>query len=228
MEGEIRVVNDVPGAFRDLVASAYHSSASSRGTTPFRLGASGGNSGAACFGGLQSVHFDLSDVELYFVDERCVDEASPESNQFAIAQALGASFARLAAFYPMSCADGPAAYAQRLRAAGHLDLIQLGLGPDGHTASLFPNSPALDLPGDQLVVVSTDPSGNNVHDRITLTYAGISLASVVVVTVIGGARARVLREIVDGADYPASRLHAAELIWLVDAAAATLLEGANP
>jgi 6-phosphogluconolactonase len=228
MEGEIRVVNDVPGAFADLVTAAFHDGEASRFDTPFRLVASGGNSGAACFGAVSSSDMDFSKIELYFADERCVEPTTPDSNQFAIARALGAQRERLAGFFPMSCDDGASLYEQRLREVGHLDLIQLGLGPDGHTASLFPLSSALDLPSDRLVAINADPSGNNVHDRMTLTYGAIAMGSIVVVTVIGQARAQVLREIVDGADYPASRLHAAHLIWLIDRAAATRLEGATP
>ena len=228
MDGELRIVDDVPLAFSTLVLAAYASSAPMRGGRPFRLVASGGSSGAACFGAVATSGLELSDVELYFADERCVDATTPESNQFAIEAVLGAARERLAGFFPMSCVDGASRYEQRLKDAGRLDLIQLGLGPDGHTASLFPKSRALDLPADQLVAINTDPSGTNVHDRMTLTYGGIELGALVIVTVIGSARAKVVRAIVDGADYPASRLHAARVIWLVDTAAASLLEGDIP
>jgi 6-phosphogluconolactonase/glucosamine-6-phosphate isomerase/deaminase len=63
---------------------------------------------------------------------------------------------------------------------------------------------------------------------MTLTYSGIALGELVVITVIGKARAEVVRKIADGEDYPASRVHATKLIWLVDTAAAALLEGEAP
>ena len=186
MNGEIRIIDDVPAAYAALIEEAYLTSAATRGQRPFRLAASGGNSGAASFRALmQSTIVDFSEIDLYFVDERCVDVASDDSNQHAIAEVLGDKLRTLAGFHPMSCEDGAEAYDELLRKAGTLDAVQLGLGPDGHTASIFPGSAAVDVDDSRLVVRNVDPSGNNVHDRLTLTYAGIRLAPLVVFTVIG-------------------------------------------
>src|SRR3546814_10461925 len=67
----------------------------------------------------------------------------------------------------MFCTEGADPYQLRLGEVGRLDVVHLGLGPDGHTASLFPGSPGLDADPGRLVVMNTDPSGSNPHDRMT-------------------------------------------------------------
>jgi 6-phosphogluconolactonase/glucosamine-6-phosphate isomerase/deaminase len=57
-----------------------------------------------------------------------------------------------------------------------IDLIHLGLGPDGHTASLFPNAPTLDAGPDELVAATEDPNGRNPHPRLTVTLPVINAA----------------------------------------------------
>ncbi|HWD24815.1 MAG TPA: 6-phosphogluconolactonase, partial [Acidimicrobiales bacterium] len=132
MIGEVRVVEDVPLAFATLATEAIRSSASPR----FVLGCSGGSSGAACFAALATRDLPWTCVEVVFADERCVPADSPEYNGHAIAVALGPRLAEVAAYHPMSCADGPEPYAALLESLGGIDLLQLGLGPDGHTASI--------------------------------------------------------------------------------------------
>jgi 6-phosphogluconolactonase len=98
--------------------------------------------------------------------------------------------------------------------------VHLGLGPDGHTASLFPGSEALDADPGRLVVFNEDPSGANPHRRMTLTYSGIARSRLVVVTVSGSSKQAALQAIVDGEDLPASRVTADRVVWIVDSAAA--------
>src|SRR5579875_802747 len=138
MNGELHVVDDVPAAFAEFVAASFGATSTRR---VIGIGASGGTSGRACFQALAE-RDDLfwPHVELYFADERCVEPSSADANQRVIADALGARRLELAGFFPMSCEGGPSSYEARLRAATSLDLLQLGLGPDGHTASLFPGS----------------------------------------------------------------------------------------
>jgi 6-phosphogluconolactonase len=101
------------------------------------------------------------------------------------------------------------------------DLILLGMGPDGHTASLFPGSAALDADPGRLVVMNEDPKGNNPHRRMTLTYSGIARARLAVVTVAGESKREAFAAVRRGdPDLPATRIKADRLIWLVDRAAA--------
>ena len=75
-----------------------------------------------------------------------------------------------------------AAYDAALRSRPPLDLVHLGLGPDGHTASLFPGSATLDVT-DRWVVAAGD--AEHPHPRLTFTYPAIASARTVVVTVAG-------------------------------------------
>jgi 6-phosphogluconolactonase len=219
VKGELHVVASVPDAFASFVDDrlAAHRAAG-RGT--FRLGASGGASGTAAFTALSARANDLSDLALYFVDERCVSADDPDSNQKMLRGALGERVEELAGFFPMSCEAGAESYDALLKAAGHLHLCQLGLGPDGHTASLFPGSPALFAPADRFVVENEDPSGSNVHPRLTLTYSAIETFEALVFTVIGADKQAALSGIDAGGDLPAARLDGPEVTWLCDAAAA--------
>ena len=130
------------------------------------------------------------------------------------------------AAYPMRCEEGPDPYQLRVGELGHFDLVHLGLGPDGHTASLFPGSAALDADPGRLVVMNDDPLGHNPHRRMTLTYAGIARARLVVVTVAGESKREALARVVAGDDVPASRIAAEQVVWLADPAAAGDLAGA--
>ncbi len=118
-----------------------------------------------------------------------------------------------------------ATYQRELDALDRFDLVHLGLGPDGHCASLFPDSAALavDDPG-VLVTANRDPHAGNPHDRITLTFPGIARASLAVFTVSGASKRSALAGVVAGEDLPAARVTAGEVLWLIDADAAGTTE----
>ena len=120
----------------------------------------------------------------------------------------------------MRCEDGADAYQLMLSSLGALDVVHLGLGPDGHTASLFPESPGLDADPGRLVVRNRDPLGNNPLPRMTLTFAGIARAKLVVVTVAGEEKRDAFTAIRGGADLPGGRIGGEQVVWLVDHAAA--------
>jgi len=106
-----------------------------------------------------------------------------------------------------------------LLAGPGIDLIHLGMGPDGHMASLFPGSPELEAGPDILVAATTDPNGRNPHPRLTLTLPAINAARTAVFTVSGPSKADAVAALVRGDDIPAARVDAARVVWLVDAAA---------
>ena len=220
--GEVRVVDDVPGAFAAMVIEAF----SQRMDDTFSLFTSGGATARRCYERLAADGAESIDwwaVDVYWGDERCVPANSPDSNQRLVREALLERVGAANAVYPMVCGDGASGYQIRVGALGGLDLVHLGLGPDGHTASLFPGSSALDADPGRLVTENLDPTGANPHPRMTLTLSGIARARLVVVTVEGEDKADALARVRAGdPTAPAShvRAPAGEVVWLVDPAAA--------
>ena len=219
MNGEVIVVDDVPAEFAERVVEAFHN----RPGESFSLALSGGDTARRCYEQLASDGADQLDwwqVDVYWGDERCVSPDSPDSNERLVRDALLERVGAANAVYPMRCDDGPDPYQQRVAQVGRFDLVHLGLGADGHTASLFPGSPALDADPGRLVVLNDDPTGRNRHPRMTLTLSGIARARQVIFTVSGEEKREAMQAIADGADLPASRVRAERVVWLVDHSAA--------
>ena len=104
-----------------------------------------------------------------------------------------------------------------MRAAPPIDLVHLGLGPDGHTASLFPGSAAL-AERERLVVENEDEL--HPHPRLTFTYPAIARSGLAVFTVAGADKRDAFARVRAGDDLPAAHVEATRVIWLVDPAAA--------
>lgn len=101
------------------------------------------------------------------------------------------------------------------------DFIMLGMGDDGHTASLFPNTPAL-LETTQFVVSNPVPQLNTT--RLTFTYPLIEKARCAALYVIGKEKRQMLSNILEkGMDFPAGRVAAQEVIWFLDSESAPVL-----
>ncbi len=97
------------------------------------------------------------------------------------------------------------------------DLVLLGMGEDGHTASLFPGSPALEVCDRP---VAANPVGGSQGWRLTLTLPALKAARRILFMVGGQAKAAALRRVLAGEDLPAARVHGLdETRWLVDQAA---------
>jgi 6-phosphogluconolactonase len=219
MNGELVIVDDVPDSFAGRVIRAFRE----RPDEEFGFALSGGETARACYERLAEAGGEAIDwwaVNVYWGDERCVPPDHPDSNELLGRQALLERVGAANAVHPMRCDDGPEAYQLLLGEVGRLDLIHLGLGPDGHTASLFPHSPGLDADPGQLVCLNEDPSGRNKHLRMTLTFSGLARARLIVFTVSGEAKRQAMQAVYDGKDVPASRVRADRIIWLVDPAAA--------
>lgn len=154
------------------------------------------------------------------VDERDCPEDSDDRNLKHIRAALPAA-ARIEPMPVERGDEGAPAYARSLAAlAGDppvLDVIHLGLGPDGHTASLVPGDPVLEV--DDRDVAWTGVYQN--HRRMTLTYPLLDRARLVFWLVTGAAKVDALRRLLAGdGDIPAARVSAARRLVIADRDAA--------
>jgi 6-phosphogluconolactonase len=218
--GELYVVDDVPAAFADLVAAQVGSWLVDPDRTRdarFSLVLSGGSTARECYGRLAlRPGLDWGRIDCLVGDERCVPADDPDANQRMIREVLVERVEPRPRFLPMTCDAPPDAYQAVIAARPHLDLVHLGLGPDGHTASLFPGSTAVDAPPDRLVERNMDPSGRNRHERLTLTFGAIGRARLVVFTVSGSDKNEALSRALNQEDLPATRVHADRVVWLCD------------
>jgi 6-phosphogluconolactonase len=225
MNGSLYVVDDVTTEFAERVIEAFHT----RPGDTFSIALSGGDTARHCYEQLASdggTQIDWWKVDVYWGDERCVPLDDPDSNYRLAREALLDRVGAANATYPMRCDEGPDPYQLRVGELGRFDVIHLGLGPDGHTASLFPGSAALDADPGRLVVMNDDPTGHNPHRRMTLTFAGISRAHLVIVTVAGEEKRDALSRVAAGdASAPAAHVKAERVVWLADPAAAGDLQG---
>jgi 6-phosphogluconolactonase len=220
VHGELVVVDDVPGEFAERVIEAFHS----RPNDGFSFVVSGGELARHCYEGLAEDagnQIDWWKVDVYWGDERCVPLDDENSNYRLVREALLERVGAVNANYPMRCDQGPDPYQLRLGELGRLDLVHLGMGPDGHTASLFSGSRALEADPGRLVVMNEDPNGHNRFPRMTLTLAGIARARLVLVTVAGEDKREALARVAAGDEaLPATHIRAGHVLWIVDPTAA--------
>jgi len=219
-EGEFRVTEDVPAAFADLVTEEIAAVLGEPSRSPddlFRLVLSGGPTARACYEALaRRPGLDWARVECLVGDERCVRGDHADANQLMLREVLIERVVPRPQFRPMDCDDPVEVYDAIVRASERLDLVHLGLGPDGHTASLFAGSPALEASGDLLVEHNLDPSGRNPYNRLTLTLAGIARGRLAVFTVEGASKRDAMRKVLHDEDVPATRVRADRVVWLCD------------
>jgi 6-phosphogluconolactonase len=220
MFGELVIVDDVAAEFAERVIECFHS----RPNDGFSIALSGGSTARRCYERLADdagTQIDWWKVDVYWGDERCVPLEDEDSNYRLARESLLDRVGAANATYPMRCEDGADPYQLRIGELGKFDLVHLGLGPDGHTASLFPQSPALDAEPGRLVVMNDDPLGHNKHPRMTLTFAGIARARLVLVTVSGDEKRDAFERVRnDDPTCPATQIRADRVVWLVDPAAA--------
>lgn len=161
---------------------------------------------------------DWRDVNLWYGDERCVPLDDEESNHRAATEHLDAPDA---AWHPvptqLGCDAAAAAYAQEI-ADITLDVALNGMGPDGHTASLFPGFPQVQADG---VCVAVHGATKPPPDRVTLTLPKLNASRRIVLAVTGTEKAPMLAHVLAGPDpeVPASLLDRERLEIIADAAA---------
>ena len=177
---------------------------------------------------------DWRRVDVWWGDERFVASDSDDRNEKQAREAL-LDLVDLdpARVHPMGAADGPDADAEAAAARyaallpdEPFDLLLLGMGPEGHTASIFPGSPAVH---DTRDVVAVHDCPKPPPTRVSLGFPALSRAREVWVVAAGEAKAPVIAQAVAGADpveVPVAAPRGTErTLWLLDEAAASQLPG---
>ncbi len=204
---ELRVEEDWVGAGVRLLLEA----------APRSLCLAGGSTPRVLYDRLATTPYPWSAVDVFFGDERCVPADHPDSGYRMANEAL---LSRVnARVHPMVGCDRRAYELELASVFGpgvpRFDLVFLGLGEDGHTASLFLGDRALKVT-DRLVAMVLRPD----HPRMTLTLPVLSAARLVVFLATGEAKREALAALLAGDDIPASHVRAERVVVLADAEAA--------
>jgi 6-phosphogluconolactonase len=192
----------------------------------FLLAVSGGNTPWLMLSELAQRDVRWEQVHIFQVDERVAPEGDPERNWTHLRQCLAPCWSRLETRVHAMPVNGPdleagaAHYAAELAQIGgprpRLDLVHLGLGTDGHTASLLPNDPALQVRNRDVAV--TQPYRG--YQRMTLTLPTINRARQILWVVAGADKRTVLTRLLNGdRAIPAAHVNDANATVLADATA---------
>jgi 6-phosphogluconolactonase len=183
----------------------------------FTFAVSGGHTPWAMFAALAGEDMPWADVELFQVDERVAPDGDPDRNLTHLRESIGSAPAHV---HPMPVNDtdlqaAAAAYGTVL--PQQFDLVHLGLGPDGHTASLVPGDPVLQVT-DALVGITEPYQG---HPRMTLTYPALARADQLLWLITGPDKRDALAKLLAGDEsIPAGRVRASRSLVLCDESAA--------
>lgn len=215
-------LDDLSAAVAQRIAELAAQAIAARGV--FRVALAGGETPRRCYEKLRQLPIDWAHVQIYFGDERCLPKgdaqrndtmvrdvllghlAIPQANIHAISAELGAH-------------DAAFGYAVALEQAAPLDLVLLGMGEDGHTASLFPDNPATES---FAAVVPVFNAPKPPAERVSLGMGTINAAWQRIFLVAGAGKRKALEQMSLGKSLPAARVSAAE--WHLDHAALPLTE----
>ena len=217
MQHELETLADpdaVARAGATFVAEQARQAVEARGTFSFAV--SGGHTPWEMFAELAGETVPWEKVVIYQVDERVAPPDDPDRNLFHLRKALGTAPAQVRPM-PVDDADldaAAAAYGASL--PEHFDVVHLGLGPDGHTASLVPGDPVLSVT-DRLVALTRPYQG---HQRMTLTYPALARARQLLWLVTGADKKDALSKLLAGdKSVPGARVEAAASLVMADQAA---------
>src|SRR5580765_6804302 len=243
---EIRILADA-NAIAQTAAAEFLEAAKEavREKGSFSVALSGGSTPKALYGLLMNnpvlqAMVPWSRTQFFFGDERHVSPTDTESNfrmateaMFAKAPVDAKQVHRIKG-EKRNAAQAAEEYEEDLRASfklaegqlPHFDLVLLGMGPEGHTASLFPGTKALK---EQRRIVVSNWVGKLYTDRITLTPPVLNNAARVIFMVHGEEKAPALKAVLEGPDEPEQlpaqlvRPKLGKVLWLVDPSAASML-----
>jgi 6-phosphogluconolactonase len=240
-KGELHVFSDAQAlarALADLFIDVGNTAMANRGN--FRVALAGGETPRAAYELLAQEprrdQISWSDVFVYFGDERCVPPTDEQSNYLMAYKAFLSSVPippanvhrMVGEIEPGHAANEYASVIRDdLKDPPRLDLVMLGIGPDGHTASLFPGTPP---DKDDHALIRAVYSEERAQWRITMTPRLINLARTIVFGVEGAGKAEILASVLEGprdtTRYPAQVVQpsSGRLLWYVDQDAAGLLK----
>ena len=201
----------------ELIAAAGQRAVADHGSFSFAM--SGGRSPwamLAILGDLEEMPW--AETELFQVDERIASPGSEDRNLTHMV--LGLSMDHQSALRPMPVTNrdlDAAAHEYDTSLPDRLDLVHLGLGPDGHTASLVPGDPVLEVDDRRVAVTTNEYQG---HRRMTLTYPALAEAREIIWLVTGEEKRDPLRKLL-AADpsIPAGRVRNDSMFIVADSAA---------
>jgi len=225
--------DELASATADRLAAALASAQAAKGTASVVL--TGGRTGNAVLAALRSATLDWSSLDVYWGDERFLPAGDPERNETQARAALldhvPVSPARV---HPMAPSDGELgddpdaaaeAYAVLLADVATFDVCLLGVGEEGHTASIFPHSPAVEESARAVVAVRDCPKPP--PTRVSLTLPTIRRATEVWLMTTGAAKAEPVAAALAGAgevDIPAAGARGKrDTLWILDKSAASHL-----
>ncbi|GAB4118144.1 MAG: 6-phosphogluconolactonase [Sideroxydans sp.] len=184
-----------------------------------RIALAGGETPRRCYAVLRALPVDWGRVQVYFGDERCLPVGDAQRNdtmaQDSLLQHVALPATHLHAIpAELGAEEAAVRYSEWLAQAGTLDLVLLGLGEDGHTASLFPGNPALQR-AEPAVAVFDAPKPP--PQRISMSLATLNAARHKLFLVAGSGKRDALQRIARGEALPAAGVKDAE--WFLDKAA---------
>jgi 6-phosphogluconolactonase len=202
----------------ELIAAAGRAAVEERGM--FGLAMSGGRTPWAMLATLSEMEeMPWAETELFQVDERIASPGSEDRNLTHLV--LGLSIDHQASLRPMPVTQRDLDAAARDYESSlpeRLDLVHLGLGPDGHTASLVPGDPVLEVTDRRVALTETAYQG---HPRMTLTYPALAEARQIVWLVTGEEKRDPLAKLLAGdRSIPAGRVENDSMTVVADEAAA--------
>lgn len=191
--------DDLADAAADAVAQCLSAGLAARGHAA--LVATGGRSPGPVYDRLKDADLDWAHVAVTLSDERQVDADSPNSNARLLRERLFLGKAAAARFLPLTDYAEPA-----LKKLMPFDAVMLGMGEDGHVASLIPGSPvlaqAMDPDGQAMIAESPQGFGSPPVARITLTLSALLRSRAIFLLIAGEAKRQVVEDAQAGADLP--------------------------